>query len=168
MISPSGSTGAKIAERAPITIRARPWRILCHSSWRSPGGQMAVQHRHQRLHAARAEPRLEPLDRLRRQRNLRHQHDRAFALLQRVVDRLQVDLRLAAAGDAVQQEHRGEARPGVRCLQRRLPGLAVAASCRGPRSCPHRPSIPAMISASAFSWAGFSGSGWLGRICSRA
>src|SRR5262249_23065695 len=24
------------AERAPITMRARPWRILCHSSWRSP------------------------------------------------------------------------------------------------------------------------------------
>ena len=36
MIKPSGVTGAKMAERAPVTIRARPWRILCHSSWRSP------------------------------------------------------------------------------------------------------------------------------------
>jgi hypothetical protein len=30
------ATGAKIADRAPITMRARPCRILCHSSWRSP------------------------------------------------------------------------------------------------------------------------------------
>ena len=36
-ISPNAVTDpAKIAERAPITMRARPWRILCHSSCRSP------------------------------------------------------------------------------------------------------------------------------------
>ena len=36
MISGSGSTGAKMADRAPMTTRARPCRILCHSSCRSP------------------------------------------------------------------------------------------------------------------------------------
>ena len=71
------------------------------------GGQMAVQHRHQRLQRAGAEPRLEALDGLRRERNFRHEHDRAFALLQGVGDGLQIDLRLAAAGDAVEEEGRG-------------------------------------------------------------
>ena len=77
------------------------------------GGQMAVQHRHQRLQRTGAEPRLEPLDGLRRERNFRHQHNRALALLQGVGDGLQIDLRLAAAGDAVEEEGRG-ARGGGR------------------------------------------------------
>ena len=65
---------------------------------------MRVQHRHERLQFAGAEPRLEALDGLRRQGNFRHQHDRALALLQRVGDGLQINFRLAGAGDAVQQE----------------------------------------------------------------
>ena len=36
MISPSRSTGANTADRAPMAMRARPCRILCHSSCRSP------------------------------------------------------------------------------------------------------------------------------------
>ena len=58
--------------------------------------QMRMQHRDERLQFAGAEPRLEPLHRLRRQRNFRHQHNRAFALLQRVREGLQINFRLAA------------------------------------------------------------------------
>ena len=32
------------AERAPMTMRARPSRILCHSSCRSPSLRWRVQH----------------------------------------------------------------------------------------------------------------------------
>ena len=64
-------------------------------------GKSAVQHRHRVARAG--EPALEPLDRLRRQGNLRHQHERAPTLRARHRDGLQVDLRLAAAGDPVQQ-----------------------------------------------------------------
>ena len=67
-----------------------------------PGGEVAVQHGDQCLLRPVAEPRLEPLNRLRRQRNLRHQHDGALPLAKRVCDRLQIHLRLAAAGHAVQ------------------------------------------------------------------
>ena len=70
-----------------------------------PGGEMAVQHGDQCLLRPVAESRLEPLDCLRRQRNLRHEHDGALPLAKRVRDRLQIHLRLAAAGHAVQQEH---------------------------------------------------------------
>ena len=69
------------------------------------GGQMAVQHGHQRLQRAGTEAGLEPLDRLRRQRDFRHQHNRALALLQGVGDGLQINFRLAAAGHAVQEEN---------------------------------------------------------------
>ena len=74
------------------------------------GGQMAVQHRHECLQRARAEPRLEALDSLRRQRDLGHEDNRAFALFQGVGDGLQIDLGLAAAGDAVEEEGRGARR----------------------------------------------------------
>ena len=49
---------------------------------------------------------------LRRERDLRHQHDRRSPPLERRRDGAQVDLRLAAAGDAV--EHDRSARPGAR------------------------------------------------------
>ena len=78
------------------------------------GRQMAVQHRHQRLERAGTEPRLEPLDRLRRQRNLRHQHDAALALLQRVGEACKIHLGLAAAGHPVQQERPRRAGRGER------------------------------------------------------
>jgi len=63
-----------------------------------------MQHRHQRLQFSRTEPRLEPLDRLRSQGNLRHEHDGTLPLLQRVRNGLQVDFRLAAASDPVKQK----------------------------------------------------------------
>ena len=60
--------------------------------------QVAVQHGH------RAEPLAEPLDRLRREADLRHQHDRLPAEMDHLLDRLDVDLGLAAAGHAVDED----------------------------------------------------------------
>ena len=67
---------------------------------RTPPGrrQGAVQHRDGVAEAAD-----EPRRRLRCQRDLRHQHDRAPAALEHPLDHLQVHLGLARAGDAVQQ-----------------------------------------------------------------
>ena len=61
-------------------------------------GQVTVQHRHA------AEPQPEPLDRLRRQADLRHQHNRLPPVIHHLPDRLHVDLRLAAAGHSVEQD----------------------------------------------------------------
>ncbi len=66
---------------------------------------MAVQHGDQRAQGPGAEARLEALHRLRRERNLRHEHNRALALFQAAGDGLQIDLRLPAARDAVEEEH---------------------------------------------------------------
>ncbi len=71
------------------------------------GGQMAVQHCHQRLQRAGTEPRLESLDGLRRERDLRDEDNCALALFQRMGDGLQINLRLAAAGNAVEEKGRG-------------------------------------------------------------
>ena len=68
---------------------------------------MAVQDGYERAQRAGAEARLEALDRLRRERNLRHQNDCAFALFQRVSKGLEINLGLAAAGDAVEQKGAG-------------------------------------------------------------
>ncbi len=86
-----------------------------------PGGKVAVQNRHQRPQRPRAETRLETLHRLRCQRNLRHQHDGPPALLQRMGNRLQIYLRLAASRHPVQQEDRRTAAlPALRSLTFRL------------------------------------------------
>ena len=67
-----------------------------------------VHHRHPLAEALDEAPR-----RLRRERDLRHQHDRRAAALERGRHRAQVDLGLAAAGDAVQeQRRRGEPSAG--------------------------------------------------------
>src|SRR5439155_8946973 len=68
------------------------------------GGQMAVQHRDERLQRAGTEAALEPFDRLRRERDFRHEHDGAFSLPQAMGDGLQINFGLAAARDAVKQE----------------------------------------------------------------
>ena len=64
---------------------------------------MAVQNRDERLKLAGTEPRLESLDGLRRERNFRHEHNGAFALLQRMFDGLEINLGLAGTGDAVEK-----------------------------------------------------------------
>ena len=60
--------------------------------------ERGVQQRH-----GVAEARLEARDGLRRERDLRHEHDHAAPALERVRAGAQVDLGLAGAGDAVQQ-----------------------------------------------------------------
>ena len=57
-----------------------------------------------------AEARTEPGHRLGGEHDLRHQQDRAAALVEGGLDRAQVDLCLAAAGDALQQKRAGFAR----------------------------------------------------------
>ena len=71
-------------------------------------GEMAVQHGDERLQRAGAEAGLEAFDGLRREGNLRHEHDGALPLPQRVRNGLEVYLRLARAGDAVQEEGGGK------------------------------------------------------------
>ncbi len=51
----------------------------------------------------RAEPRREPVEELGGQRDFRQQHERLPPLPQRLGDRLEIDLRLARAGDAFEQ-----------------------------------------------------------------
>src|ERR1039458_1633280 len=65
---------------------------------------MAVQDGDERLQFAGTEPCFESLDRLRRERNFRHEHNRALALFERVRDGLQVNFGFAGTGDAVQKE----------------------------------------------------------------
>ena len=50
--------------------------------------------------------RAEAIHRLRRQRNFRYQHNRAFALLQRTGNRLQINFGLTGTGYAVKQKYR--------------------------------------------------------------
>ena len=65
-------------------------------------GEMTVEHRHLLLH--RRKPALEALDGLRSERDFRHQHDGALAAVEHALDALQIDLRLAAAGHAMEQQ----------------------------------------------------------------
>ena len=68
-----------------------------------------------------AEARAEAADGLRRERDLRHEHDRAEPALERGRAGLEVDLGLAAAGRAVEEEvgRRRRRRARVRCGRRR-------------------------------------------------
>ena len=94
---------ARPARRPPIGGRRRcvasPGRRRCHSSRRSPRGEPRVEQGD-----AVAEARREAADGLRRERDLGHQHDRAAPALERRLGGGEVDLGLAGAGDAVQQE----------------------------------------------------------------
>ena len=109
------------------------------------GGQMAVQHGDERLQRAGAEARLEPLDGLRRERDFRHEHDGALALFERVGDGLQINLGLAAAGDAVQEKGADGVLPGSRVSRvKRRRRTRRDADCR---CCVERPRLAA-VSAS--------------------
>ena len=83
--------GAALADFVPFVVA-----LAC--------GQVAVQHGNQGLEPAGGEPGLEPLDRLRRKRDFRDQHNCPFAQLQGASDGLKVNLGLAAPGDAVEEE----------------------------------------------------------------
>ena len=66
------------------------------------GGEMTMEHRDPILY--RRETALEALDRLRRQRNFRHQHQSRLAAVQGEGDRLEIDLGFAAAGHPMQED----------------------------------------------------------------
>ena len=99
-------------------------------------GQAGVEHRD-----PVAEARLEAPERLRRQRDLRDEHDRALPALERGRAGLEIDLRLAAAGRAGEQEVRAVAverlddprdRPLLRRRQLRRLGLSGHAGAGRP------------------------------------
>ena len=146
-IRPSPRTGAKIAERAPTTTRASPLAMRSRSSRRSASVSPEWMQRD-----ARAEAGAEAPDRLRRQRDLRHEHDRAEAALERRAARLEVHLGLAAARRAVEQEVPAAA--GVERaddgLESALPASPRAAPARArPRAPRARPAARARRAASA-------------------
>ena len=66
--------------------------------------QMRMQHGDERLQFPRTKSRLESLHRLRRERDFRHEHNRALPLLQRVRDGLEINFCFARAGDTVEEE----------------------------------------------------------------
>ena len=76
-----------------------------------------------------AEPRAQAADGLRRERDLRHEHDRALSPLERRGAGLEVDLRLAAAGRSVEED---VAAASVQRLDDagEAPCLALAQLCR--------------------------------------
>ena len=76
--------------------------------------EVAVQHGHP------LEPRAEPLQGLRREADFRDQHDRLPAETDHLLDGLDVDFRLAAAGNPVDQD--GLLPPAVQGLEDRLEG----------------------------------------------
>ena len=67
--------------------------------------QMAVQHRDQGPQRPGAEPGLEPLHRLRCQRDFRHQHNGAFSLLERMGERLQINFGFPAPRNSMQEKN---------------------------------------------------------------
>src|SRR5688572_1011927 len=104
------------------------------------GRKMAVQHGNKSLERAGSKPGFEPLDRLRRERNFGHEDDGAFALFERVGDRLEIYFGFAAASDAVEEENAMGVcannlfqRGGLLVIQRQrlrgedvLPGIRIA------------------------------------------
>jgi hypothetical protein len=118
--------GAKIAERAPTTTRASPRRTRSHMARRWPSVMRECRHRDV------AEARAEPAHGLRREGDLRDEHDGPLPMEERALDDAQVDLGLARARDAVQQE--GPPRALLEALHdgvhgHGLPGVSCA--CRG-------------------------------------
>ena len=82
------------ADRDPRLARAQPPPLVV---------ALALAERGVQQRDGVAEARLEAPDRLRRQRDLRHEHDHALPALERPRRGAQVDLGLARAGDAVQE-----------------------------------------------------------------
>ena len=72
----------------------------------------------------------ETLDRLRRERNFRDEHDGSLAPRQRELDRLQINFRFSAPGHAVQQESVSHFRRGQRFLDRGSAAVCSAFSAR--------------------------------------
>ena len=128
-IRPSPRTGANTAERAPTTIRACAARDPLALVTPLGLGQPRVEDRD-----AVAEAGADAADRLRRERDLGHEHDRAEPALERRRARLEVDLGLARAGRAVEQDGaaaRRRAAPTIRST-----AAAARAAARRARASP--------------------------------
>ena len=104
--------GAACADRDPRLATAKPPPLVVAL----PVGQSRMQHGN-----AIPEARAKASGELRRERDLRHQNQRGAPLFERGPDRAQIDLGLAAAGHALQQEGR-EGLRGERFLERRERG----------------------------------------------
>ena len=135
-ITPSDGSGANTAERAPTTTlrlaRDDPLALVPPLGLREAG----VEKRD-----AVAEARAEAAERLRRERDLRHEDDRAAARGERGLAGADVDLGLAAAGRAGEEDVAAAAREqSLDPRQRALLGLGEtggrAALRREPRSQP--------------------------------
>ena len=98
-IRPRSESGANTAERGPTQTRASPVAQAAPLVVALADAELGVHHRD-----LVAEALLEARRRLRRQRDLRHHHDRRASLGERLGDGPQVDLGLARAGDAVEQQ----------------------------------------------------------------
>ena len=101
------------ADRDPRVAAAQPRPLAQPRGLRQPG----VQDRDEV-----AEPRAKPRGELRRQRDLGHQHQRGAPGGERGRDHPQVDLGLAAAGHAVQEERRERPALGLRVGTRPIAG----------------------------------------------
>ncbi len=98
---PRRRTGAKSALRAPIATSTSPGPEASPHDESLARGQRRVEDGD-----VVAEARAEASDELRRQRDLRDEHDGPEPALARGGDRAEVDLGLAAAGHAVKEERR--------------------------------------------------------------
>ena len=127
-----------------MTMRTRPGADVLPLVVALAGREMAVQHGDADF--LPDEARAEMLDRLRRERDFRHEDERAFSRARAPGDGLQIDLGLAAAGDAVEQHHarlgRGDflqrswpARPSARRSPRARADSATGEWRNGSRSC---------------------------------
>ena len=99
------ASGAKTAERAPTTTVASPATIRSRSSRRSASERPEWSSATRSPKRARKRP-----TRLRRQRDLGHEDDRAAARGERGLARADVDLGLAAAGRAGEEDVAAAAR----------------------------------------------------------
>ena len=98
-ISPRLRTGANTPDRVPTTTDAAPDRMRRHCSERSTSVKALCRM------ATRSPKRREELARHgRRERDFRHQQQRAAAFRQRRLDAVEIDLGLARPGHAVQQK----------------------------------------------------------------
>jgi hypothetical protein len=77
------------------------------------------------------EPVQESPGRLRRQRDLRHQHDRRIPILHHLIDSPEVDLGLTRAGDPMQEEG---STAGTKPLPNRAPGRLLLGGQLGRRA----------------------------------
>ena len=93
------ASGASTAERGPTHTRASPLRSRSHSSWRSPWLSAECSTATTSPNRARNRASVCGVS-----ADLGDEHDRAAPGLERRLDRTQVHLGLARAGDAVQQQ----------------------------------------------------------------